>query len=121
MCGIARFAISLPSSYLAAIGRPARDDPAENGRTGAPPPLQGSLPSSLSLRESSEHRPQAGAEALEASPMKWHYPILIFAGLCCSAWGFLYRPFPIALTISLHLLRSRPRSTVSPEPPDSPI
>ena len=27
--------------------------------------------------------------------MKWHYPILISAGLCCSAWGFLYRPFPL--------------------------
>ena len=27
--------------------------------------------------------------------MKWRYPILIFAGLCCSAWGFLYRPFPM--------------------------
>ena len=27
--------------------------------------------------------------------MKWRYPILIFAGLCCSAWGFLYQPFPM--------------------------
>ena len=27
--------------------------------------------------------------------MKWRYPILISAGLCCSAWGFLYRPFPL--------------------------
>ena len=27
--------------------------------------------------------------------MEWRYPILIFAGLCCSAWGFLYRPFPL--------------------------
>ena len=27
--------------------------------------------------------------------MKMRYPILIFAGLCCSAWGFLYRPFPM--------------------------
>ena len=27
--------------------------------------------------------------------MKWRYPILIFGGLCCSAWGFLYRPFPL--------------------------
>ncbi len=27
--------------------------------------------------------------------MKWRYPILIFAGLCCSAWGFIYRPFPM--------------------------
>ena len=27
--------------------------------------------------------------------MKWRYPILIFGGLCCSAWGFLYRPFPM--------------------------
>ena len=27
--------------------------------------------------------------------MKWRFPTLIFAGLCCSAWGFLYRPFPM--------------------------
>ena len=27
--------------------------------------------------------------------MKWRYPILIFAGLYCSAWGFIYRPFPM--------------------------
>ena len=27
--------------------------------------------------------------------MKTCYPILIFGGLCCSAWGFLYRPFPL--------------------------
>ena len=27
--------------------------------------------------------------------MKMRYPILIFGGLCCSAWGFLYRPFPM--------------------------
>ena len=25
--------------------------------------------------------------------MKMRYPILIFGGLCCSAWGFLYRSF----------------------------
>ena len=25
--------------------------------------------------------------------MNWRYSILIFAGLCCSACGFLYRPF----------------------------
>ena len=27
--------------------------------------------------------------------MKWRYPVLIFGGLCCSAWGFIYRPFPM--------------------------
>ncbi len=27
--------------------------------------------------------------------MKWRFPILIFAGLCWSAWGFLYRTFPM--------------------------
>ena len=27
--------------------------------------------------------------------MKMRYPILIFGGLGCSAWGFLYRPFPM--------------------------
>ena len=59
------------------------------------PPSWGSLPSKLSLREGSEHEPQAGAEAPEASPMKMRHPRLIFGGLGCSAWGFLYRPFPM--------------------------
>ena len=27
--------------------------------------------------------------------MKWRHPILLFLGLCGSAWGFLYRPFPL--------------------------
>ncbi len=27
--------------------------------------------------------------------MKWRFPILISGGLSCSAWGFLYRPFPM--------------------------
>ena len=27
--------------------------------------------------------------------MKWRFPILIVGELCCSAWGFLYRPFPM--------------------------
>ena len=27
--------------------------------------------------------------------MKMRYPILFFSGLCCSAWGFIYRPFPM--------------------------
>ena len=27
--------------------------------------------------------------------MKMRYPILISAGLCCSVWGFIYRPFPM--------------------------
>ena len=27
--------------------------------------------------------------------MRMRYPVLIFGGLCCSAWGFLYRPFPM--------------------------
>ena len=63
--------------------------------TPCPPPPLGSLPSDLSLREGSEHGPQAGADVPQASPMKWRYPILISAGLCCSAWGFLYRPFPL--------------------------
>ena len=27
--------------------------------------------------------------------MKIRHPILIVAGLGCSAWGFLYRPFPL--------------------------
>ena len=27
--------------------------------------------------------------------MKWRYPVLIFGGVCCSAWGFIYRPFPM--------------------------
>ena len=58
------------------------------------PPL-GSLPSKLSLREGSEPEPHAAADAPEAGPMRIRYPILIFAGLACSAWGFIYRPFPL--------------------------
>ena len=27
--------------------------------------------------------------------MKMRYPILIIGGFCCSAWGFIYRPFPM--------------------------
>ena len=27
--------------------------------------------------------------------MKWRFPILIVGELCCSAWGFLYQPFPM--------------------------
>ena len=27
--------------------------------------------------------------------MKIRHPILIVAGLGCSAWGFIYRPFPL--------------------------
>ena len=27
--------------------------------------------------------------------MKWRYTILISGGLCCSVWGFIYRPFPM--------------------------
>ena len=27
--------------------------------------------------------------------MKMRYPILISGGLCCSVWGFIYRPFPL--------------------------
>ena len=110
--------IYLPQRGLSVIARPARSDPAEKGRTGATPPFlplyrqtgrggctsrcttayppfQGSLPSDLSLREGSEHVPQAGADAPEASPMKMRYPILISGGLCCSVWGFIYRPFPL--------------------------
>ena len=96
--------IYLPQRGLSVIARPARTDPAEKGRTGATPPFlplyrqtgrggctsrcttayppfQGSLPSDLSLREGSEHVPQAGADAPEASPMKMRYPILISGGL----------------------------------------
>ena len=109
--------ICLPQRGLSVIARPARTDPAEKGRTGATPPFlplyrqtgrggtsrcttvyppfQGSLPSDLSLREGSEHVPQAGADAPEASSMKMRYPILVSGGLCCSVWGFLYRPFPM--------------------------
>ena len=33
--------------------------------------------------------PRRARYAPEASNMKWRYPVLIFGGLCCSAWGFL--------------------------------
>ena len=58
-------------------------------------PLLGSLPSNLSLREGSEPGPLAGANAPEANSLRIRYPFLIFAGLACSAWGFIYRPFPL--------------------------
>ena len=116
-CYKPHLAISLPGSHLAVVDRPASDDTAGTSRTIATPhffplyrqagvgvcyrvcykpcpPLWGSLSSNLSLREGFGHRPQAGADAPEENPMKWRYPVLIFGGLCCSAWGFIYRPFP---------------------------
>ena len=59
------------------------------------PPLLGSLPSDLSLREGSEPGPLAGANAPEANPLRIRYPFLIITGFACSAWGFIYRPFPL--------------------------
>ena len=115
-CSTPHFSISLLYSYLAAVNRPDRDDPAEKGRTIATPlfcrwcgthggghvtghvtwpvpPLWGSLSSYLSLREGfgqdPEHKPQAGADAPKENPIKWRYPVLISGGFCCSAWGFL--------------------------------
>ena len=32
--------------------------------------------------------PQLARNSPEENPMKWRYPVLIFGGLCCSAWGF---------------------------------
>ena len=110
--------ICLPQRGLSVIARPAPHRSSGKGQDGSAPPLfaavsangeggctsrctsayppfQGSLPSDLSLREGSEHVPQAGADAPEASPMKMRYPILISGGLCCSVWGFIYRPFPL--------------------------
>ena len=60
-----------------------------------PPPLWGSLPSKLSLREDSEPVRQAGADAPQASLMKWRYSFLILGGFGFSAWGFLCRPFSL--------------------------
>ena len=108
--------------FLCLPGSRGRDDPAEKGRTIATPPflplyrhawgghvtghvtwpvppLWGSLSSYLSLREGfgqdPEHKPQAGADAPKENPIKWRYPVLISGGFCCSAWGFIYRPFPM--------------------------
>ena len=121
-CFTAIFLTLLYHCCLPTTTRPDRADTEEKGRTEATPPflplvrqsgrgfgagfvtgfgaypappLWGSLPSKLSLREGSEHRRQAGAEAPQESPMKWRYSILIFAGIGCSAWGLLYRPFPL--------------------------
>ena len=33
--------------------------------------------------------PRRAPNAPEKNPMKWRYPILIFGGLACSAWGFI--------------------------------
>ena len=111
--------IYLPQRGLSVIARPARTDPAEKGRTGAtppflplyrqtgrggctsrcttayPPPFRGRSRPIYPYGKVPNRDPQAGADAPEASPMEWRYPILIFAGLCCSAWGFIYRPFPM--------------------------
>ena len=115
-CSTAIFLTLLYHSSLDATTKPDRADTAEKGKTEATPPFLplvrqsglgfgaggvtgfgaypappswGSLPFKLSLREGSEHRRQAGADAPQESPMKWRYSILIFGGLCCSAWGFL--------------------------------
>ena len=121
ICYTTHFSILLYHCRLPTTTRPDRADTEEKGRTEATPPFLplvrqsglgfgaggvtgfgahpapplGSLPSKLSLREDSEPKRQAGADAPQESLMKWRYPILIFAGLCCSAWGFLYRPFPL--------------------------
>ena len=60
-----------------------------------PPPFRGRSRPIYPYGKVPNRDPQAGADAPEASPMEWRYPILIFAGLCCSAWGFIYRPFPM--------------------------
>ena len=117
-CYIAHFPMLLRCGGLSPTTRPDRAAPAGTCRTGATPPFfaasaasragvcyspcyiscytpLGSLPSNLSLREGSDPEPQAVAAAPEASPLKVRYPILIVGGLGCSAWGFLYHPFPL--------------------------
>ena len=61
-----------------------------------PPPYGGSLPSKLSLREGSEHRRQAGAEAPQESPIKWRYSILIFCRYWLLRLGFPLPALPLA-------------------------
>ena len=121
VCFPPHFSMLLFFRCFAVITRPDRAAPEVRGGTGAtppflplvrhagrrgvpggvpmgvppPPPLLGSLPSDLSLREGSEHTPHAGADAPEVSPMKPRYSFLIIGGLGCSAWGFIYRPFPL--------------------------
>ena len=121
-CSNAIILILLCCRRLPTTTRPDRADTAENGRTEATPPflplyrqtgrgfvagfvtwygaypappLWGSLPSKLSLREDSEPERQSGADAPQESLMKWRYSFLILGGLGFSAWGFLYRPFPL--------------------------
>ena len=33
--------------------------------------------------------PQRAPNAPQENPLKWRYPVLIFGGICCSAWGFI--------------------------------
>ena len=33
--------------------------------------------------------PQLARNSPQENPMKWRVPVLIFGGLCCSAWGFI--------------------------------
>ena len=123
LCYRVHFAISLPCRYLAAIDRPDRAAPAVKGRTGATPPFLplvrhggggfatgfatsptppfwgvAPVPFFPAGRLRARLRTQTPSEAQnapEASTMKMRYPVLIVSGVLCSAWGFLYRPFPL--------------------------
>ena len=33
--------------------------------------------------------PQLARNSPQENPLKWRYPVLIFGGFCCSAWGFI--------------------------------
>ena len=120
-CGSTYFPMLLCCGCLSTTTRPDRAALAVRGRKGATPPFLplerqtvrggvawyvapnvaypapplGSLPSNLSLREGSDPEPQVVADEPEASPMRGRYPFLIVGGLACSAWGFIYRPFPL--------------------------
>ena len=116
-CSKPHFAISLPGSHLAVVGRQASAAPAGTSWTEVDPPFfaAGAARSGGGMFQAMFHtlyppfggrfrpiypcgkasakppntNPQRAQNAPEASNMKWRYPVLIFGGLCCSAWGFI--------------------------------
>ena len=116
-CSKPHFAISLPGSHLAVVDRQASAAPAGTSGTEATPPLLPlvrhavggacsrpcSIPCTPPLGVASVQfipagrlrtkppntNPQLARNSPKENPMKWRYPVLIFGGVCCSAWGFI--------------------------------
>ena len=60
-----------------------------------PPPFGGRYRPIYPCWKASATDPKRAPNAPQENPLKWRYPVLIFGGICCSAWGFIYRPFPM--------------------------